>query len=195
MCNGYMQSCLPLRLPLHLLSRPLESLPVSCTGLYPTSLSAEEKVPAKHECWSWWVKRYAVAQVISISDPNERDVCHTLELRIHECVLGVFHSASRCLLPAVVTDGHGARGARDPFCAEDRRAHFQWFSYRHGPILLPFCPLQCHEHCWLLHHLMPSTTLLDAQGFSCMQPGSSGWLSHASRTDAGSAMRGRRSSS
>ncbi len=25
------------------------------------------------------------AQVMSISDPNERDVCHTLELRIHEC--------------------------------------------------------------------------------------------------------------
>ncbi|KAK9828410.1 hypothetical protein WJX81_005410 [Elliptochloris bilobata] len=41
-------------------------------------------------------------EVISISDPNERDVCHTLELRIHE----------------------------DPFCESDRRAHFQWFSYR-----------------------------------------------------------------
>jgi len=27
----------------------------------------------------------ACVQVMSISDPNERDVCHTLELRIHEC--------------------------------------------------------------------------------------------------------------
>lgn len=41
---------------------------------------------------------FCCAQVISISDPNERDVCHTLELRIHECAL-VSLCCRRLLLP------------------------------------------------------------------------------------------------
>ncbi len=40
------------------------------------------------------IKQYAAAQVVSISDPNERDVCHTLELRIHECARAVLLCAA-----------------------------------------------------------------------------------------------------
>ena len=151
----------------------------------------------------------ACAQVMSISDPNERDVCHTLELRIHECARArpaAVPSAQACpprwtagaaspelpcsrALPAYCCCGsarsrphstllHSPRlppccdptaacwanmlcahrvhmhcaqrgplraarrgqgsqtlpaPRRDPFCETDRRAHFQWFSYRRGP--------------------------------------------------------------
>ncbi len=86
-------------------------------------------------------RQFAAAQVVSISDPNERDVCHTLELRIHECARIVPRCAAfPGLAPATVAEKDSARGSRDPFCESDRRAHFQWFSYRHDSREVVFLP-------------------------------------------------------
>ena len=51
---------------------------------------------------------FCCAQVISISDPNERDVCHTLELRIHECALQSLCCRTMLLPPQRLTGAYQA---------------------------------------------------------------------------------------
>lgn len=75
---------------------------------------------------------FCCAQVISISDPNERDVCHTLEVRIHE------YAPSIPLLPRMLLPPQRLTGAYQASSLADM-APFPVLSGLHKPVSKCLC--------------------------------------------------------